>query len=423
MQYVIQTGGEGSRLKKITKGQSKSLVKVNNKRIIDFQIENISRFKTQKIVILNNEKYKSLEKFLNKKYEENFFFINEKKKLGTGGSLYGLNKVKEDNFIMFYGDLVFNFDFKKFYEFHRDKKSDLTIVTHPNNHPYDSDLVVTDKDNRVIKFYNKPHKKKNIGNNCVAGIFAFNKKILKVIKKNKFQDFSKHIIPILLKKKFKVSSFYSREYIKDAGTVDRIKQVQNDIKSRKFHKQNINKKIPAVFLDKDGVLNKQVDSKHYQNIKKIYPNIVKAIKIINAKSYLVVVVTNQPAIAKGIVKETKVLEDFRYLETYLGLRGCYIDRIYYCPCHPDRGFKGEIKKFKRICSWRKPNNGMILHATKKLNIDLKKSVMIGDSEVDYLAAKKSQLNFLLIGNKFDSKKIKKFKNLYLAVKYFFSSRK
>ena len=423
MQFVIQTGGEGTRLKKITKGQSKSLVKILNKTIIDFQIKNILKFNSKKIIILNNKKYEKFESILKKKYKNIFRFFNESKKLGTGGSLFSLNNIKEEYFIMLYGDLVLNFDFKIFFRFHKRKKSDLTIVTHPNTHPFDSDLVITDKNARVIKFFNKPHTQKNIGNSSLAGIFAFNKKILNVIKENKYQDFSKHIIPTLLKKKLKIYSYYSREYIKDAGTINRIKEVEKDIKSKKFYKLNLQNKLPAIFLDKDGVLNKQIDKKHYQNVKEVYPNSAKAIKIINDNNYLTVLVTNQPAIAKGLVKENKVLKDFRYLETYFGSRGCFIDKIYYCPCHPEKGFQGEVKKYKRNCNWRKPNNGMIKHAVKELNIDLNKSLMIGDRNEDFLAAKKSGIQFYMIGSKIKSKKIKKFKNLHSAVKYFFSLKK
>ena len=419
MQFVIQTGGAGTRLKKITKGQAKSLVKINKKRIIDLQLQNIFKFNSKKIIILNNEKYKSLEFFLKKNYKDKFIFINESKKLGTGGSLYGLKAMKEKDYIMVYGDLVFNFDFKNFFRFHKDKKSDLTLVTHPNSHPFDSDSVVSNKNDRVLKFYNKPHKIKHTGNSCLAGIFAFNKKILGNIKANKFQDFSKIIIPLLLKKKKKVYSYYTREYIKDAGTINRIKEVKKDIKSKKIDKLAIINKIPAIFLDKDGVINQQIDKKNYQDIKKILPNTAKAIKIINNQNHLVILVTNQPAIAKGFVKESKVLKDFRYLESYLGLKGCFIDKIYYCPCHPKKGFNGEVKKYKRICSWRKPNNGMIKYAAKHLNIDLKKSVMIGDRKEDFLAAKKSGIKFFLVGKKFKIENIKRFKDLYSAIKYFF----
>ena len=104
---------------------------------------------------------------------------------------------------MIYGDLVFDFNFKKLLNFHNKNNSDLTLVAHPNSHPHDSDIIVANKHNKIINFYKKPHIKKNIGNLCLAGICVFNEKILKDIKNNKFQDFSKSIISKLIKKSIK----------------------------------------------------------------------------------------------------------------------------------------------------------------------------------------------------------------------------
>ena len=420
MQFVIQTGGQGSRLKKITKGESKSLLNINRKKIIDFQIDNLKKYKLKKkIIILNNEKYKSLELYLKNKYGNIFNFFNEKKPLGTGGSLKFLKNIHQSSFIMLYGDLIFNFNFKKLYKFHTKNKADLTLVVHPNSHPYDSDLVTTDKKNKILNFYTKPHSKKNIGNLCLSGICVFNRKILGNIVNEKFQDFSKNIIPKLIKKNYKIYAYRTREYIKDAGTIDRIKKVKLDINQNKHLKFGIDNKLPAFFLDKDGVLNKDLHNNKYQNIKLIFPNTYKAIKKINNQDYLAVVVTNQPAIAKGFVKESKLQNDLRYLESYLAKQGLFLDRIYYCPCHPEKGFRGEVKKYKRKCSWRKPNNGMMKQAIKDLNIDIKKSIMIGDRVEDFLAAKKTGIKFYFIGNHSIVKGSKNFNSLNSAVNFFF----
>lgn len=423
MQFVIQTGGEGTRLKKISKGKTKVLVKIDNKSLIDYQIEFLKKYKKKKIIILNNSKFKYLEKYLLNRYGDIFKFYYENNPLGTGGSLKFLENVKNNQFIMLYGDLLFDFDFNKLIKFHYEYQSDLTLVAHPNTHPNDSDIVEIDRFNKIINFHQKPHKKKNLGNLSLAGICIFNKKILKQIKKNKNQDFSKDIIPKLLKKKFKLNAYRTREYIKDAGTLKRIHEIKKDLKNKKPFKQSSLTKMPAIFLDKDGVINRDLNNTKYQNIKNIFPDVEKAIKIINNNNYLAVVVTNQPAIAKGFVKEKKVLNDFRFLESFLGINGSYLDRIYYCPCHPDKGFKGELSKYKRKCSWRKPNNGMIKQAAKELNIDLSKSLMIGDRVEDYMAAKKSKLNFFFIGNKLEIKGILRFSNLFSAIKYFFKKDK
>ena len=142
---------------------------------------------------------------------------------------------------------------------------------------------------------------------------------------------------------------------------------------------------------------------------------VSAVKKINDKGFLSVIITNQPAIAKGVINLDKLNRDHRKLEYYFGLHGAYFDRIYFCPYHPDKGFKGEVKKYKKKSTWRKPDNGMILQAIKDLNIDIKKSYMIGDSAVDYYAAKKTGVKSLMIGKKFNIKGVKNFQSLFDAI--------
>jgi NDP-sugar pyrophosphorylase family protein len=316
MYIVIQIGGEGSRLKRILKNNPKCFLNILNKKIIDYQIEKLLQIKFNKIIILNNIKFSFVESYLKKKYGDIFIFFNETKPLGTGGSLSFLKNITTKNFLMLYGDIIFNVDLKKLFYFHLRKKSDLTIISHPNSHPYDSDIIDVDKNNKIVNFYKKPHKSNLfLGNLCLSGIFVFNKKILNQIKNFQYQDFSKDVIPLLIKNKFKLYSYRTREYMKDAGKVCRIKQIEADIKIKKFYRGNINKKMPAFFLDKDGVLNEEKYNRSYQNIKKVVFGSTKAVKIINDNNYLAVVVTNQPAIAKGFIKEN----DFIYLSPYLKL--------------------------------------------------------------------------------------------------------
>lgn len=103
----------------------------------------------------------------------------------------------------------------------------------------------------------------------------------------------------------------------------------------------------------------------------------------------------------------------------MGKNGCYVDKIYYCPCHPLKGFKGELKKYKRNCSWRKPNNGMLVKAIKDLNIDKNKSFMIGDTMNDLQAAKKTNIKFIQVGKKNKFKNTLRFNNLNSAINFIF----
>ena len=414
MKIAILIGGKGSRVKKISRTTPKAFLKIGKHSIIDHQLKQLKKL-NKKIFIISNNKISKFNNQLKKKYQHiGLKILEESTPLGTGGCLKPLQDYVSDSCLIIMGDLIFNIDFKKFYSFHKKNKSDITLLAHPNDHPYDSDLLEINEKNQLIKFHNKPHKKNDIGNLSSSGIFLINKKILKFIKPNKFQDLSKDILPKLLKKKIKIYAYNTREYVKDAGTPKRINLVKKHMKTKKFINGNINRKLPAIFLDRDGVINKEYLNKHYQNPKQINEGAISAVKKINENRFLSVMVTNQSAIAKGIVTLDKVKSDHKRLEYQFGLKGAYFDRIYFCPYHPDKGFKGEVKKFKKKSSWRKPDNGMFLQAIKDLNIDIKNSYMIGNSSADYYAAKKTGIKCLIIGTKFKIKEAKNYKSLYDA---------
>ena len=414
MEIAILIGGKGSRVKKISKKIPKAFLKIGSHSIIDHQLKQLSKLK-KKIFLISNRKISKYHNRLRNKYKNiNFKIFEESTPLGTGGCLKVLQDFNNDCYLIIMGDLIFNINFRKFYSFHKKNKSDFTILAHPNDHPFDSDLLEINERNQLIEFHNKPHKKNDLGNLSSSGIFLINKKIFKFIKTNKFQDLSKDILPKLLKKKIKIFAYNTREYVKDVGTPKRINLVKKQIKTKKFINGNINKKLPAIFLDRDGVINKEYLYKHYQNPMEVNSGAISAVKKINKKGFLSVIITNQSAIAKGIITLEKLKKDHRKLEYYFGLHGAYFDRIYFCPYHPEKGFKGEVKKYKRKSSWRKPDNGMILQAIKDLNIDIKKSYMIGDSAVDYYAAKKTGIKCLIVGKKFKRKGFKNYENLYEA---------
>ena len=414
---VILVGGKGTRVKSILKGKSKPEIKIfKNKNILDLQLEKLIKLK-KKIFFLSNTKFPSLKEHLRRNYNEkiNYEIIEENKPLGTAGALEILKKKKFQNFLVIDGDLIFNINFKKFINFHLENKSNCSLFVHPSNHPYDSDAIEKNESNKVIKFYPKKLKKKP--NLCLSGIKILDKKSLLIIKKNKFQDFSKDFLKIALRNKLKVFSYNSREYVKDIGTHKRIKQFRREYKTIKYRNGNLEKKLPAIFLDKDGVINKQNNKKHYQSISKILPGSIKAIGLINKSKFLSIVITNQPAIAKGIITKKKFEKDLILFSTILGKKNVYLDRVYFCPHHPDVGFKNEKTKYKIICNCRKPNNGLFLKAISELNIDTNRSFMIGDRNTDYEAAIKTKIKFIGLGKKnFNHPYIVTKKNLLQAVK-------
>ena len=146
---------------------------------------------------------------------------------------------------------------------------------------------------------------------------------------------------------------------------------------------------PAVFLDRDGTINYDYGYVHKFSDFKFRPKILRGLKYISKKKYLIFIITNQAGLAKGKFKLHHLISLHKKIILYLKKRRIKISDIAYCPHHPD----GIIKKYKRKSNYRKPGNLMIKKILKKWNINLKKSFMIGDQLSDKLAAKKSGLYF------------------------------
>ena len=149
------------------------------------------------------------------------------------------------------------------------------------------------------------------------------------------------------------------------------------------------KKKPAVFLDRDGVIN--YDYGYISNFKqfKFRPGVIKGLQYLRKQNFKIFIVTNQSGIARGLFTETDLKLFHSKLKKKLLLKKIKIDEIKYSPFHP----KGIIKKYAKNHKSRKPGNLMIRQLLKKWPINLKKSFMIGDRLSDKKCAKRSKLYF------------------------------
>ena len=158
---VLLVGGKATRVASMLNGKTKHEINIlKNEKVIDFQLRKLVNLK-KKVFLISNKKNLTLKNYLKKKYNNklDFEIIEESKPLGTAGALKVLKKYSFKFFLVIDGDLVFNCNLKKLILFHKKKKSNCTLVAHPNNHPYDSDILEVDKNDRVRSFYFKPTKK------------------------------------------------------------------------------------------------------------------------------------------------------------------------------------------------------------------------------------------------------------------------
>ena len=401
---VITAGGKGTRLSSIASDIPKPMVNIAGKPILEYQIECLRDNNIKDIYILIGHLGNVIKDYFKdgKEFGVSIKYIEEKEPLGSAGSLYFLKDIIKDDFVFVFGDLMLDIYFERMIKFHKDHKAIITLLSHPNSHPFDSDLVVTSANDLVIGIDSKHNIRNYYYHNLVnAGVYVVSHHIFdNYFKSLEKVDFEKNVVNIELVNKT-IYSYHSTEYVKDAGTPDRYYSVCEDVRNGIVKAKNLKKLQKCVFLDRDGTINKYKGFIKNINDVELENGAPQGIKQINRSEYLTIVITNQPVIARGEVK-IKELDSFHNkIETLLGKEGAYYDDLFYCPHHPDSGFKGEIKELKFDCDCRKPKIGLILKAKDKYNIDLSKCYFVGDSTVDILTGINAGMKTILVrtGNK------------------------
>ena len=195
-----------------------------------------------------------------------------------------------------------------------------------------------------------------------------------------------------------------------------MKLVEENFYSGIITARNLQKPQRAIFLDRDGTINKYLGFITKSEQIELIDGVAEAIKMINQSRYLAIVVTNQPVIARGECTFDEMKKIHNRLEMLLGEKGAYLDDIIFCPHHPNKGFSGEIVELKIDCDCRKPKPGMILKMAEKYNINLSASYMVGDDIRDVEAGISAGCKSIYIGED-TIPNCYKFKNLLEAVKF------
>lgn len=409
MKSVIMAGGRGTRISSIAADIPKPMLKIGNKPVLEYEIECLRKQGLKDIIITVGYLYPAIMEYFGdgnrhspvtgEHFGVHIEYFIEKQPLGNAGALFRLREQLSDEFLLLNGDCIFDVDFDRFIGYHQKKGGEVTLFTHPNSHPYDSGIIITDENNTVKKWLTKEDERPRYYKNRVnAGLHIISKKVLEKETATTKIDLDRDILKPLAGTG-RMFAYDSTEYVKDMGTVERYKAVCRDCERKKVTERNLKNRQKAVFVDRDGTLNRYVGFLRHPDELELLPGVSEAVKAINDSEYLVVVITNQPVIARGEVSGEELEIIHNKLETLLGKQGAYLDKIYFCPHHPDKGYAGERTELKIECNCRKPKPGMLLKAAEELNIDLRNSWMVGDSGNDILAGKAAGCKTALIGKK------------------------
>lgn len=419
---IIVAGGKGERLG--LTDIPKPMVKIGGKSLLEHQIEVAKKYGIKDIFILSGYLANVIFDYFGdgQKFGVNITHLIEPYPLGNGGCLRSLKHLisKNEDFIVIYGDILLDIDFGELISFHKKSGSIATVLVYPNDHLSDSNLVDVDKEGNIKQTFLKPHDESKFYRNlAIRSIFAFSGRIFEYLSDKTPLDLDKGVIPELITKGEIVKAYRSGEYAKDIGTLDRLEMAEKDFQEGKPVKLIKKDKKRAIFLDRDGTINKYIPDLAKINDFELIDGVGEAVKKINQSGYLTVLVTNQPMVAKGFLTEEGLSEIHKKMDTLLAQKNAYLDGVYYCPHHPQQGFPGEVSFLKIDCDCRKPKPGMILKAAEDFNIDLKNSWIIGDSERDLIAGKNADCKTIYISNNLEKNQFADcvFADLFSAVNF------
>ena len=412
MKVVIMAGGKGTRIQSIASDIPKPMIKIDGVPVLEHEIRMLASQGYKDIIITVSHLSSVIIDYFGSgsRFGVHIDYYHEQTPLGNAGALFKMrNRLGNEPFFLLNADAVFDIDFNRMNMYHKQKSGLVTLFTHPNSHPYDSGLIIAEKDMSVSKWLSKEDVRPVYYKNRVnAGLHIISPEVLDMV------DIDPELIGTEVKGKIvkvdldrqilkplagtgKMFCYDSPEYVKDMGTPDRFHDVERDFCSGIVKKKNLQNKQRAVFLDRDGTINKYVGFLKDIDQFELMPQTAEAIRKINELGYLSVVVTNQPVVARGEVSFEQLQDIHNKMETLLGYDGAYLDAIYVCPHHPHKGYEGEIAELKIECDCRKPKPGMLLQAAQDYHIDLSSSYMIGDSENDIAAGKAAGCKTVLIG--------------------------
>lgn len=401
-------GGKGTRIATIASDIPKPMIRIGGKPILEYQIDNLKACGLTDITLVVGHMGDVIQDYFKdgSKFGVSIFYYKEEHPLGTAGALFKIPYL-DDDFLLLCGDVMIDVDFNRFIRFHQEHQALASLMAHPNSHPYDSSILVTEtlppqetgsfpvESHRVIGWLNKEEERTYYKNRVNAGIEIISPDLLKQTMLNFTPRHQEQPDRIdldrdVLKPNIHSGRFFAYdtpEYIKDMGTPDRYYQVEQDLKSGKISARNLSKRQKAVFLDRDGTINIYKGFLTKPEDFNLIDGVAEAIRLINNSGYLVIVVSNQPVIARGECTFEELQTIHNKMETLLGKDGAFVDAIYYCPHHPDKGFEGERPEYKTVCECRKPKAGLLMQAAHDYNIDLSLSYMIGDHERDLMAGR------------------------------------
>lgn len=400
-QAVVLAGGKGMRLRSVLGDTPKPLADVGGRALLGHQLDLLVRHGFEEAVLLVSHGADRISAWLTAAAPPGLriTLVADGEPRGTAGAVLAALDRLAPSFAVLYADTMLGVDLSRFHRWHEAVPGTaVSLFLHPNDHPQDSDLVEQDGTGRILRFHPYPHPDGLWLPNLVnAALYMVNRDALLPYRDSAPPlDFGKDLFPRMLEAGALLRGYVSPEYIKDAGTPARLDRVRRAHASGVVARASLDRKQRAVFIDRDGTLNRETGHVSRAEQLEVFPFVGPALRRLNEAEWRAIVVTNQPVLARGETDEAGLRRIHARLDSEVAQHQAYFDRLFYCPHHPDAGFPGEVAALKRTCTCRKPAPGMIHAAEEELNVSLPESWLVGDSTADLGAAEASGVSSILV---------------------------
>jgi mannose-1-phosphate guanylyltransferase / phosphomannomutase len=401
-QAVILCGGLGTRLGDLTAGLPKPMLPLQGRPLLVHSIERLRAAGFDDFLLAAGFKAELIrEYFAAHDFGVRVRVIAEEAPLGTAGPLTLLGDTLADRFLLLYGDVFIDFDAGELWEAHARTEAAATLLVRASDHPWDSDLVAVDATGRVTGFLPAGQARERPRNLANAAVYALSRSLLPLVPRDRKSDFIRDLFPAALAAGLRLQAheFSGEGFLKDMGTPERLAQVQAYLEEREWIETARREQRPVrtVFLDRDGVINEDTDLIDRPERLRLLPGAAEGIALLNRAGLEVIVVTNQPVVARGLCSLETLNAIHERLRAELALAGAHVDAIYFCPHHPETHHGEGVESLRVACACRKPQPGMILRAVRERGADLRASVLIGDRRSDRDAARRAGIRFLAVG--------------------------
>lgn len=387
MKVVILAGGRGTRLG--LGDAPKAMVPVGGRPLLERLVETARDGGFDDLVFLTGYRAEAIEAHFGDgtRFGVRIAHVREAEPLGTAGAVRAARHSLTEPFLVLYGDTLLDVDLARLAAFHRQAGGIGTLFVHPNDHPHDSDLLEAAPDHRIRRFLPKPHPAGAVLPNLVsAALYVLDPAAIDFVPADGPSDWGRDVFPAIVAAGRPLRAYRSVEYVKDIGTPERLAKGEADLASGRVARLSHRGLKPALFLDRDGVLNVERGGVHRPEDLVLMPDAGAAVRAVNQAGVPAICVTNQPDLAKGLMDEAALAGVMAALDTRLAEDGAYLDDALICPHHPERGWPGEVAALKIACGCRKPAPGLLLAAAAAHHLDLGRSWLIGDRHADIAAA-------------------------------------